>query len=223
MKHYASVVTAIGTVIGDLVGSRTATDRRSLHDALTRSLAGVEAMLNAESVRSAPLVISSGDEFQGGFTTLGAALHAALIARAGLRAVSPGADLRCGVSWGATEVLDGRTHLQDGPGWWQARAAIDQAQELAASPTTRTTRTICRLPESDRAMECAINAALATRDQLMARLDPRSDRILHGVLSGRAKTEIAEAEGVSASAVSQRAHRDGLDAILRSAQLLREL
>lgn len=213
----------MATVIGDLVGSRTAADRRGLHDALTASLDAVADALGAVSVPSAPLVIASGDEFQAGFVSLGAAVHAALLARSGLRARHPGADLRCGVSMGWAQVLDPRTHLQDGPAWWRAREAIDEAQELAASPATRTVRTICRLDEADRRVELAVNAAFATRDQLMSRLDERSDRILYALLLGTAKLDIAAAEGISPSAVSQRTHRDGLDSLVRDADLLRGL
>lgn len=213
----------MATVIGDLVGSRTSADRRGLHDALTASLDAVTDALGDSCVPSAPLVIASGDEFQGGFDTLGAAIHAALLARSGLRARHPGADLRCGLSMGWAQVLDSSTNLQDGPAWWQARTAIDEAQELAASPVTRTVRTICRLDEADRRIERAVNAAFATRDQLMSRLDERSDRILYAMLLGTTKLEIAAAEGISPSAISQRAHRDGLDAIVRDADLLRGL
>lgn len=42
-------------------------------------------------------------------------------------------------------------------------------------------------------------------------------------MTGRSKRELAAAEGISPSAVSQRAGRDGLDLIVLASQYLREL
>ena len=67
----------------------------------------------------------------------------------------------------------------------------------------------------DRSDVDAINAALICRDHLIGSLDDRSLRILKGLLSNHTKKDIAAAEGISASAVSQRAGRDGLDLIVR--------
>ena len=69
----------------------------------------------------------------------------------------------------------------------------------------------------------AINAALMCRDHLLGSLDDRSIRILKGLLSNHTKKDIAAAEGISASAVSQRAGRDGLDLIVRASQYLRSV
>ena len=69
----------------------------------------------------------------------------------------------------------------------------------------------------------AINAALICRDHLLGSLDERSIRILKGLLSNHTKKDIAAAEGISASAVSQRAGRDGLDLIVQASQYLRSV
>jgi hypothetical protein len=66
-----------------------------------------------------------------------------------------------------------------------------------------------------------VNAALICRDHLIGSLDDRSIRILKGLLSNHTKKDIAEQEGISASAVSQRAGRDGLDLILQASEYLR--
>jgi hypothetical protein len=57
----------------------------------------------------------------------------------------------------------------------------------------------------------------------MGSLDDRSMRILGGLVAGRSKTEIARAEDISTSAVSQRAQRDGLDVIVAASAMLREV
>jgi len=44
-----------------------------------------------------------------------------------------------------------------------------------------------------------------------------------GLMIGRTKKELAAAEGISASAVSQRASRDGLDLIVVASRYLRSL
>jgi hypothetical protein len=69
----------------------------------------------------------------------------------------------------------------------------------------------------------AINAALLCRDHLLGLLDDRSIRILKGLLSNHTKKDIAAAEDISASAVSQRAGRDGLDLIVQASQYLRSI
>lgn len=61
------------------------------------------------------------------------------------------------------------------------------------------------------------------RDHLLGSLDERALRILAGMRAGRSKKELAMAEGISASAVSQRAGRAGLDLLLASAEELREI
>jgi len=69
----------------------------------------------------------------------------------------------------------------------------------------------------------AVNAALICRDHLLGSLDERSIRIVRGLMTGRTKKDLAAAEGISASAVSQRASRDGLDLIVLASQYLRSL
>jgi DNA-binding NarL/FixJ family response regulator len=54
----------------------------------------------------------------------------------------------------------------------------------------------------------------------MGGLSDRSLGVLRGLLSGRTQREIAEKEGVSASAVSQRVRNDGLAALVASERLL---
>lgn len=58
------------------------------------------------------------------------------------------------------------------------------------------------------------------RDHLIGSLDARSLRLLRGLLEHVTKKDLAAMEGISASAVSQRTVRDGLDLlVMASAQL----
>jgi DNA-directed RNA polymerase specialized sigma subunit len=61
------------------------------------------------------------------------------------------------------------------------------------------------------------------RDQLLGSIDERSRRLLRGLLAGRTKKELAAVEGISASAVSQRSIRDGLDVLVLASTALREM
>lgn len=204
-------------VIGDLVGSRKAPDRRALQRRLSSALA------RSAGDRSAPdpLMITAGDEFQGSFATVGEALHASFLIWLDL---IPDGDVRFGVGWGWVQVLDADTGTQDGPAWWQARSAIDTAEARAEHPGTRHTRFCYRAgPEGEGPSEPAVDAALLCRDQLIGSLGTRSLRILGGLMAGRSKSEIARTEGVSASAVSQRTQRDGLDVIIAASAMIREI
>jgi hypothetical protein len=84
-------------------------------------------------------------------------------------------------------------------------------------------RTTFRADKNTRADVAAVNAALICRDHLLRSLDGRSLRIVKGLMTGQTKKELAAAEGISASAVSQRASRDGLDLIVVASQYLRSL
>ena len=59
------------------------------------------------------------------------------------------------------------------------------------------------------------------RDQMVGSVSERSLRLLRGTVDGRTQTELADDEGISASAVSQRVRRDGLAVIVTADELLR--
>lgn len=202
------------TLIGDVVGSRRAADRAATHRALSKALA--EA---AGGAIDAP-AFTVGDEFQGSYPTVGAATEAAFAVR---MAVAPEIDVRFGIGWGAVTVLDSESGIQDGPGWWTAREAIEWTASAQRQPGLALVRTSFRAEGGTRHDVDAINAALLCRDHLIGSLDDRSLRIVKGLLTGKTKKDIATAEGISASAVSQRAGRDGLDLILLAAQYLRDV
>ncbi len=199
MKAPPSVV-----VIGDVVGSRNAADRGVLHSILTRALAEVNDRWDAD------LRITVGDEYQGTVASVGVATELTLALQL---ALLPEHDVRHGIGHGATTVLDEGEQIEDGPGWWVARDAIDEVKERAARAATATARTAYASAD-DEEPTGALEAALLARDELVGRLDERSLSVLRGLLDGRTQREIAADEGVSASAISQRVRRDGLGVIV---------
>ena len=121
-------------VIGDLVGSRGAPNRRALHRAVEQALVSVNAAVPAVT----ELRITVGDEFQGSYATLGAAIEAALRVRLELL---PAADVRVGIGRGPVQLLDAERGIEDGPGWWAARSAIEAVEQAAGRAATRHLRT----------------------------------------------------------------------------------
>ena len=200
------------TLIGDVVGSRRAADRSRLH----RTLASALRQVGAGAID--PPAFTVGDEFQGSYPTVGAAIDAALALRL---AVGSEIDVRFGIGWGAVTILDADAGIQDGPGWWTAREAIQQTAEAQRQPGFTLVRTTFRADGDVRSDSAAVNAALICRDHLLGSLDERSLRIVRGLMTGRTKKELAADEGISPSAVSQRASRDGLDLIVLASQYLR--
>lgn len=176
------------TLIGDLVDSRSLSDRAAAQRAVDGALERVNTRLRPVQ-RLEPTV---GDEFQSGFETLAAAVAAALQIRLELL---PELDVRCGLGHGAVAVHD-RRHplLQDGPGWWAARDALEVLGERRRAAY----RTWYIGPRAG-----AANAYLTTRDALLARLNDRARRMLLLALTGHTQQQIAALEEISKSAVSQ--------------------
>jgi hypothetical protein len=216
-------------VIGDLVGSRGAPNRRALHRAVETALVSVNTAVPAVT----ELRITVGDEFQGTYATLGAAIEAALRVRLELL---PAADVRVGIGRGPVQLLDAQRGIEDGPGWWAARAAIEEVEQAAGRAATRHLRTAYQPAPSSAAAggspgpdapggdAAAVNAALLCRDHLVGSLSQRSVRLLRGLMDPHTtQSELATLEGISASAVSQRVRSDGIGAVLAAEDLLRGL
>lgn len=207
-------------VIGDLVDSRNRGDRRALHEHLIAALEQTNSAVDADD----PLVVTVGDEFQGVYATLGAALAATLHTRL---AMIEHADCRFGIGRGTITPLDDEGSLQDGPAWWAARDALGYVEETAERAATRAMRTSYRCApdgadaeQADKSLQDAVNAALACRDHLVGSMSDRSRRLLGGLMHGTPQRELAEAERISPSAVSQRIRADGLAMLLASETLL---
>ncbi len=191
-------------VIGDVIGSRAVSDRAELHRSLTSALDHVNVRWGTD------LRITVGDEYQGTAPSVGTATALVLALRLSLL---PTYDVRHGIARGDAAVLDATNGIEDGPGWWAARAAIDTAKERSRRAATRSSRTAFRSADPAEATG-AIEAALLARDELVGRLDPRSLSVLRGLLAGRSQRELAQEEGVSASAISQRIRHDGLGVVV---------
>jgi DNA-binding transcriptional LysR family regulator len=202
------------TLIGDVVASRSAADRATLHDRLTALLDEV----NELTAPLTPLRITVGDEFQGAFATVGQALRASLRLRLGLL---PDHDMRHGVGWGEVRVLQEDPRVEDGPGWWAARDAIHEVQLAQEHPASRFRSTAYHVAEGAPGPDQDLAAAaLVLRDMVVSGLSGRSVSVLRGLLSGHTQREIADALGVSPSAVSQRVRGDGLAAVVAADERL---
>jgi hypothetical protein len=208
-------MTTVATVIGDLVGSRSSQDRAALHQRLGAAIAEVNELL--DPVR--PLWITAGDEYQGTFATVGEAVQATLLVRVRML---PSYDVRHGIGWGETTVLDDEGGIEDGPGWWAARAAIEAAEGAERTPSSRSLRTAYVVADAavDAPDPGPVNAALVLRDERVTGLSERSVSVLRGLLFHETQRDLAEALGISASAVSQRVRADGLAAVVAAHELM---
>ena len=166
------------TLIGDLIGSRASDDRRALHARFERALDEVNARFSPPT----PMRMQVGDEYQGIFSTLGDALSASLLVRL---ALLPEGDIRHGIGRGDVEVLGTSPRVEDGPGWWAARAAMERVEQAEAKAATRTLHTAyvadASAPDADDAL---VNASLLLRDELVSGLSERSLSVLRGLLAG---------------------------------------
>lgn len=196
----------VATLIGDVVASRGAEDRRALH----RRLIALLDEVNDAFTPTTPLRLTVGDEYQGAFATVGQALQASLRLRLGLL---PAYDARHGIGRGEVTVLEEEPRVEDGPGWWAARDAIHAVQEAEGRSGTRSRRTAFRAADSDYPNDL-VEAALVLRDERVSGLSRRSVSVLRGLLGGSTQREIAAALEVSPSAVSQRVRADGLAALV---------
>lgn len=205
------------TVIGDLVGSRRTGDRAAVHARFEKAIDAI----NASYALAVPLRIGLGDEFQGIFATLGDALAATLRLR---MALLPDVDVRQGIGWGRVQVLSEEPRVEDGPGWWAARAAIETAKAYEGKAPLRAVRTAYAAAEdSPGPAPALVNAALMTRDQIVTGLSERSMSVLDGLMRGRRQQDIADELGISPSAVSQRVRAEGIGVVLAADELLRDL
>ena len=217
-------------VIGDLVGSRGAPNRRALHRAVEKALVSANAAVPGVT----ELRITVGDEFQGAYATLGSAPSRRHCGCAWSCCPAPtcgsaSAAGRCSCS---TPSVASRT----APGWWAARAAIDAVEQAAGRPATRHLRTAYRPAPSSAADGPPAGRASGwprrgCRQRGPALSGPsgwlvvdRSVRLLRGLMDPHTtQSELATLEGISASAVSQRVRADGIGAVLAAEDLLRGL
>lgn len=215
-RHKAGQQIDCVTVLGDIVASRQAPDRLDVHRQVVAALDGA----NEQVATRQSLNVPAGDEFQGSFTTLGQALQAVVLIRARLQT---SIDVRFGIGRGPVEVLDNDTGVQDGPGWWAARAAIERVEQQQASTGWTHMRTAYEEHEPDDDRVAAVRSALACQDLVLGSLDDSSWTIVRGLMEGQSQTIIAEQLGITRQAVQQRRDRSQLPLLLWSIKQLQNL
>jgi len=203
-------------LIGDVVQSRAQRDRQALHDELEAVLGDTNAAVPALDAA----VITVGDEFQGVYRTLGAALAASFRIRV---LIHGRADVRFGLGRGSVTTLDRVRGIHDGPAYWAARDAITAAEERARRARTRTSRTAYVSPVDPPGLQAAVQAALDCLDFMVGSLSTTSRAILGGLMQGLSQHDIAAQQAISPSAVSQRVRRDGIGVVLETMATLSEL
>lgn len=201
MRHPAATehVDAVA-VIADIVGSRALADRATAQDAIEHAFERAEARVPA----LVPAWATVGDEFQSLHATWPAALRALL--RVSL-ALPDGLELRYGLGRGDHRaVAPGRggdaTPILDGSAWHRARTALTTA-------AGRTRGASSAFLAADPELTAAVDGQLQLRDHVLRRLTARERRIAAALLDGAVQTDVAAAEHISQSAVSQAAARSG--------------
>ena len=205
-------------VLGDVVSSRRHPDHGSLQRVLRKAL----DLANERVPGTQPLTPTIGDEFQGLYADLVGALEATLLVRL---ALLEDGDVRFGIGSGTLVAFDPERapFEQDGPAWWAAREAVDRVRDVAQRqemPRGLRTRWV-DADATEPTRVAAVNAFLLCRDELVGSMDPRDAATLLGILRDEPLTTIATRQGVTASALSQRAIRGGLYAIRRAHEELR--
>ncbi len=172
-----------------------------MHDALLRAIERTTSCVPSLD----PLRVTVGDEIQGVYATLGDALQAAFLVRSELLKT---ADMRFGIGGGDVRVIDAERGIQDGNAWWLARDAINFVEELALQPGYAGVRTAVR---DQRAMAPpAADAMVRLVDVHIHALRDGARRSLNGLLAGLDNAVVAQSEGISESANSQRVGNNNL-------------
>ncbi|NYF16386.1 hypothetical protein HDC37_001200 [Microbacterium sp. AK009] len=188
-------------VIADIVSSRELANRRAAQRDLEAALARVAAEGPPAERALLPIV---GDEMQGTYPDLSAALAATLLLQLTL---PEGVELRFGVGLGDIEEIPSiGGALSEGEAWWAARAAIENVERLAhrVAPSARTwvAATGTASAEVSETVRVA-NSGLLARDRAISQLSARTRRLIYGRWLGRTQSDLAKTEGIVQSAVSQ--------------------
>ena len=214
MTKKADASDRVVALIGDLVGSRRSASRSEVQQQLVDAL----AVANEATAPVQALAPTIGDEFQGVYADVGSALRASLVVRLALPA---DVDCRCGIGVGTLEIVGTSEygHTQDGPAWWAARDAIVEAKRRETGQTKRL-RSWFMADEGGGMDAGLVNAFLLCRDEIVSRFDARQRRLVLGVLLGTSQKDLAEAEGISPSAVSQSLQRAGAFPLLTATEMV---
>ena len=199
------------TVLGDIVRSRAHVDQVALLARLEAELGWVNEQLDPGAVLQ-PLGVTIGDEFQGAFATLHAALRAVLLVELRL-----GRDprVRFGVGHGEIEYSRNPEDRlgQSGSAWWAARNSMDAVKELEGRRNAYRT---CQFESTDARLGRAVRGFLLLRDRLLHDMDERDLRIALGVAVGEPQSRIAESIGIDPAAVTRRKYTNRVAALLEA-------
>ncbi|BFM23927.1 DNA-binding NarL/FixJ family response regulator [Microbacterium testaceum] len=189
------------TVIADIVASRRLRDRAGAQRTIAETVDRVQHDL---PVASSPLAAVVGDELQGEYPTLSDALASLLLVRL---ALPDEIDCRFGIGVGEVRPIAlAERVVPEGPAWWAAREAIEHVERLQqrAAPHARTWIVGAEGEDATMSETIALAAAYAlSRDQQVSTMSERTRRLTYGRCLGRSQRELASAEDVSQSAVSQ--------------------
>ena len=205
-------------VLADMIGSRLLEDRPRAQRDLDEAIAHVGRDL---PVALQPLKPTVGDEQQGVYPTLESAMASLLLLRL---ALPEGLDLRFGIGLGDVGVIAAAGGaIPDGPGWWAARDAIDVVHDLQkrTAPSARTW--VVAGPGEDAPMPSVVqlaNAYLLARDHVVGAMSARARRLTYGRCLGVTQSDLARAEGITQSAVSQTLGSAGAHAIVEGFALI---
>jgi hypothetical protein len=202
----------------DIVGSRRIPDRDAAQRVLDDVIARVAADLPVAEIALHPTV---GDELQGAYATLDAALATTLLLQLALPDI---VECRFGLGLGAIGLVPSASgDIPDGPGWWAARAAIDRVHALQqrAVPNARTwVAADASEPDAAHAAARSANAYLLARDELVGAMSERARRLTYGRCFGQTQRSLAKQEGITQSAVSQLLTAAGAASIVEGYRLL---
>ena len=216
----------VAAVIADLVGSRGLQDRAGAQEHVISAWAAAHGQVVKDAGAAGstePRAVSPwatvGDEFQAVYPDLATALRALL--RLQLALEGP-VRLRFGIGLGTVTTLEAGEDgpIQDGDAWWSARAAIEaghdrdprgaviEVRRAGASEAGAGDGTADGSADAEPAGGVEA-AAVRLLEHALGQLKPRERRIVRGTLEGTYQSAIAEAEGISQSAVSQSLSRSG--------------
>lgn len=192
----------VAALIGDVVGSRRSPDRVGLQ----RDLIGVLEEVSRRD--GSALAVTLGDEFQGRYPTLQAAVSASWHLHLGTASF---ARLRIGIGWGAITVDPGEDSPfgQDGPAWWRARDAIESLARVSHPGRT--------VISTETKWDDLMNAHLTLRDMQLEKLDAKDIVILRGLVDGVTQRQLADRLELHESSVSRRVTRHQLTALAEAA------
>lgn len=193
MKELSNVAAALFDVVGSRGGPRG-----PRHQTLVAAVEHVNTQVRATD----PLRFTVGDELQGIYPTVAAALHAAYLLRL---TTAPVVDLRVGIGFGDVVMVDEERGIQDGSAWWLAREAVEAVRDQAADPGYRGARTaIAGINDP------LLRTTVGLIDAHLARLRGGTLGTVAGMFEGLSNMEIAQREGISESANSQRVTNNDL-------------